>query len=432
MRGCMVFMSIVLDSRWTLSRTSSAFICVHRRSSARVKAPARAKDGNGPRSASEAAFRGGHRAQAPEGGDDAGRARARGRSPRAGAQVGKEGARLRQRRLGGRRAALRRGAGGPLRARAPGAARGIAHYRHLGAHRHRQRLRFRPRVLQAGRSARQRGRRAARHLDVRQLEARHRSGPGRAGAQPRRHRPHRARRRRPGEDASSPGLPPQRRASPHDADPGDPSPRDPLPVRGRRQRDLRRKEMTRKLLGLALLAATLPALQGRFPLPVTGLGPPAVLATHRRTAGTYLEDETIEWKVFGPMREKFPNAHANATSFNRRVLLTGEAPSDEMKQPTEEALRALGNVKEVTNELQVAGASSIASRGNDSLITSNVKARMLNNGKFSPLHVKVLTEAGVVYLMGLVTPREGDAAVEIARTTSGVNRVVKVFEYVGK
>ena len=190
--------------------------------------------------------------------------------------------------------------------------------------------------------------------------------------------------------------------------------------------------MTRKLLGLALLAATLPALQGCFPLAVTGMGTAAVVATDRRTAGTYLEDETIEWKVFGRMREKFPNAHANATSFNRRVLLTGEAPSDEMKQQIEEAVRAIENVKEVTNELQVAGASSIASRGNDSLITSNVKARMLNNGKFSPLHVKVLTEAGVVYLMGLVTPQEGDAAVEIARTTSGVNRVVKVFEYVGK
>jgi osmotically-inducible protein OsmY len=190
--------------------------------------------------------------------------------------------------------------------------------------------------------------------------------------------------------------------------------------------------MTRKLLGLALLATTLPALQGCFPLAVTGMGTAAIVATDRRTAGTYLEDETIEWKVFGRMREKFPSAHANATSFNRRVLLTGEAPSDEAKQQIEDAVRAIENVKEVTNELQVAGASSLASRGNDSLITSNVKARMLNNGKFSPLHVKVLTEAGVVYLMGLVTPQEGDAAVEIARTTSGVNRVVKVFEYVGK
>jgi osmotically-inducible protein OsmY len=188
----------------------------------------------------------------------------------------------------------------------------------------------------------------------------------------------------------------------------------------------------RKLFAVTLVAATLPLLQGCFGLAITGMGTAALVAGDRRTAGTYLEDESIEWKVFGRLRDKYPGAHANATSYNRRVLLTGEAPSDDAKKQIEEAVRAIENVKEVTNELQVAGASSLASRGNDSLVTSNVKARMLNNGKFSPQHVKVLTEASVVYLMGLVTPQEGDAAVEIARTTSGVNRVVKVFEYVGK
>ncbi|MGZ5660129.1 MAG: BON domain-containing protein [Usitatibacter sp.] len=151
----------------------------------------------------------------------------------------------------------------------------------------------------------------------------------------------------------------------------------------------------------------------------------------RHTAGTYIEDEEIEWKVVGRLREGFNGAHVNATSYNRRVLLTGEAPDEDAKKRIEEAVRGIQNVKEVTNELQVAGASSLASRGNDALVTSNVKARMVNNGKFSPQHVKVVTEAGVVYLMGIVSQQEGDAAVEIARTTSGVNRVVKVFEYVG-
>jgi osmotically-inducible protein OsmY len=89
------------------------------------------------------------------------------------------------------------------------------------------------------------------------------------------------------------------------------------------------------------------------------------------------------------------------------------------------------NVRDVVNELNVAGASSLASRGNDALITSNVKARMVNfGGSFSPTHVKVLTEANVVYLMGLVTSAEGEAAADVARTTQGVSRVVKVFEYV--
>jgi osmotically-inducible protein OsmY len=88
------------------------------------------------------------------------------------------------------------------------------------------------------------------------------------------------------------------------------------------------------------------------------------------------------------------------------------------------------NVREVVNELKVAGASSLAGRGNDALITSNVKALMVNNGdRFSPLHIKVLTEANVVYLMGLVSPAEGEAAAEIARRAQGVARVVKVFEY---
>ena len=190
--------------------------------------------------------------------------------------------------------------------------------------------------------------------------------------------------------------------------------------------------MNRKLFGFAAAALAAALLQGCFPLAVTSVGTAALVATDRRTAGTYLEDETIEWKVFGRLREGFPGAHVNATSYNRRVLLTGEAPNEDMKKKIEEAVRTIENVKEVTNELQVAGASSIASRGNDSLVTSNVKARMVNNGRFPPQHVKVLTEAGTVYLMGLVTPQEGDAAVEIARNTSGVVRVVKVFEYTGK
>ncbi len=191
--------------------------------------------------------------------------------------------------------------------------------------------------------------------------------------------------------------------------------------------------MTRKLLVLAIAAAALPALQGCFPLAVTGVGAAALVAGDRRTTGMYIEDESIEWKIVGRLREgDFKSAHVNSTSFNRRVLVTGEAASEEMKKKIEEEVRGIANVREVTNELQVAGASSLASRGNDVLITSNVKARMVNNGKFSPNHVKVVTEASVVYLMGLVSPEEGDAAVEIARTTGGVNRVVKVFEYIGR
>jgi osmotically-inducible protein OsmY len=184
-----------------------------------------------------------------------------------------------------------------------------------------------------------------------------------------------------------------------------------------------------KLAQLAAVGLAVSILQGCAAVAVTGVTAAALMASDRRTSGTYIEDETIEWKALGNLKDRFPGAHANATSFNRRVLLTGEAPNEESRTQIEAAVKRIDNVREVVNELQVAGASSVASRGNDALVTSNVKARMVNNGKFSPTHVKVLTEQGVVYLMGLVTPSEGDAAVEIARTTSGVARVVKVFEY---
>jgi len=187
----------------------------------------------------------------------------------------------------------------------------------------------------------------------------------------------------------------------------------------------------RDLARAAVVAAALALLQGCFPLAVTGMGAAALMASDRRTTGMYIEDEAIEWKAFARLREyNGRGAHVNPTSFNRRVLLTGEAPTEAMKKEVEDAVRKIENAGEVVNEVQVAGASSLASRGNDALITSNVKARMVNNGKFSPNHVKVLTEANVAYLMGIVTQAEGEAAVEIARTTQGVSRVVKVFEYV--
>jgi osmotically-inducible protein OsmY len=189
--------------------------------------------------------------------------------------------------------------------------------------------------------------------------------------------------------------------------------------------------MNRKLIGLMALVAAIQVLQGCVPVAVGGAAVGAVvMADDRRTTGIYIEDENIEWKALSAAHDASSVAHVNATSYNQKVLLTGEAPSDADKKKIEEAVSKVASVREVVNELQVAGDSSLASRGSDSLITSNVKVRMVNNGKFSPNHVKVVTEAGVVYLMGLVTQAEGDAAAEIARTTSGVTRVVKVFEYI--
>jgi osmotically-inducible protein OsmY len=186
--------------------------------------------------------------------------------------------------------------------------------------------------------------------------------------------------------------------------------------------------MNRRLILAAMLAAV-PLLQGCFPIVAGGAAAGVLIADDRRTTGVYIEDENIEWKALARVHEKFKASHVNATSYNLRVLLTGEVADDETKKKVEEAVRAIQSVKDVANELAVGGNSSLTSRGNDSLVTTNVKARMVNNGKFSPNHVKVVTEAGTVYLMGLVSQAEGDAAVEIARTTQGASRIVKVFEY---
>jgi osmotically-inducible protein OsmY len=186
--------------------------------------------------------------------------------------------------------------------------------------------------------------------------------------------------------------------------------------------------MMRIRLALVLAVAAMPLVQSCVPLAVTGAGAAALMAADRRSTGTYIDDEGIELAALGRLHD-ISGVHVNATSFNRRVLLTGEVPTEELRKRVQQAIRTIPNVREVVDEMQLAGASSLASRGSDSLITSSVKARMINNKAFSVNHIKVVTEAGVVYLMGLVTQAEADAAVETARTTSGVNRVVKVFEY---
>jgi osmotically-inducible protein OsmY len=122
--------------------------------------------------------------------------------------------------------------------------------------------------------------------------------------------------------------------------------------------------------------------------------------------------------------------HINFTSYNYTVLLTGEVPTTQAKAEVEKIVSEVPQVKTVVNELQIAGTSSAASRSNDAYITSKVKGNFLGNGKFRPTDIKVVTEAGVVFLLGLVTREEADAATEAARGTGGVQKVVRVFEYI--
>jgi osmotically-inducible protein OsmY len=163
---------------------------------------------------------------------------------------------------------------------------------------------------------------------------------------------------------------------------------------------------------------------------VSGVGAGAAVSQDRRTSGMFVEDEGIEFKSGRRISEKMGgDVNVNVTSFNRNVLLTGEAPTEGLKKEIGKLVTGVQNVRKVTNEIAIGDVSSFASRSNDALLTSKVKARFLDSGAFQVNHVKVVTEDAVVYLLGLVKVREGDSAVDIARSTSGVRKVVKVFEY---
>lgn len=187
-----------------------------------------------------------------------------------------------------------------------------------------------------------------------------------------------------------------------------------------------------RIILVLLIAASAILMQGCFPLAAVGVGATALVLDDRRSTGMYIEDENIEWKARARLIDKHGDAHVNVTSYNLSVLLTGEAPSEQAKKDIADTIRSIPNVRSVTNEINVSGNTSFTSRSNDSLITTNVKARLINNGRVSANHVKVTTENNVVFLMGVLTKEEGDAAAEIARTTSGVARVVKVFEYIAQ
>ncbi len=183
---------------------------------------------------------------------------------------------------------------------------------------------------------------------------------------------------------------------------------------------------------LAVLAALCAAvtLSGCFEAAVMGASATVLAAVDRRTTGTQIEDEGIELRAVNRIGERFGDKlHVNVTSFNRNVLLTGEVTDAAVRSEIEKIVRSLPNVRGVTNESQVAGVSAYSARASDASITGKVKARFLDAGKFNAVHVKVVTEAGVVYLIGIVTEKEAADATEIARTTSGVRKVVKVFEY---
>jgi osmotically-inducible protein OsmY len=181
----------------------------------------------------------------------------------------------------------------------------------------------------------------------------------------------------------------------------------------------------------ALLACSM-VLGGCVPLVMgAAVGGTALVATDRRSVGAQADDEAIELKIANVRNSRWGDqVHVNVTSYNGIVLLTGEVPDEGIRKAMDEIAGTTAKVRRVHDEIAVRPATPMSERTNDTFITSKVKARFVEERSFSATHVKVVTERGVVYLMGVVSRAEGDVAGRIAATTSGVVRVVKLFEYI--
>lgn len=186
---------------------------------------------------------------------------------------------------------------------------------------------------------------------------------------------------------------------------------------------LRTVVMVSALAACAALTACAPLVMGGAMLGGT------LMATDRRTSGAQVEDQAIELKTMNRIRDAVGDrGHVSTTSYNRVVLITGEVPSEADKSAVEQAVQRVENVRSTVNELEISGSSSLASRSSDTIVTSKVKASFVDAKDIFANSFKVVTERGVVYLMGRVTEREATRAVEIARGVSGVQKVVRLFE----
>ena len=187
--------------------------------------------------------------------------------------------------------------------------------------------------------------------------------------------------------------------------------------------------LTRTLaLGMALVVLT-----GCVPLMVGSAVMGGLVATDRRTSGTVVEDEGIEIKAAVRIRENLgQRVHVNVTSYNRQVLLTGEVPSAQDRQLVEQAVAQTENVRNVVNELEVLGNSTLSQRSSDVIVTGRIKAALLDAKDLFSNSFKIVTERGTTYVMGRVTQRESKRATDIITSTQGVQKVVRVLEIISE
>jgi osmotically-inducible protein OsmY len=188
----------------------------------------------------------------------------------------------------------------------------------------------------------------------------------------------------------------------------------------------------RRPLARAMLCTMLAvSLQGCFELALGTAVVGSLAAVDRRTLGVQTDDKTIPLKIAARLRENLREGHRiNVNTFNRRVLLTGEVKDEAMRQEAQRLAAAVEGVEGVYNELAVDFVSGLGTRSHDTLLTTKVKASLIDAKDLQSNAIKVVSERGVVYLMGLVTEREGTRAAEIAAGVSGVTKVVKLFDVI--
>ncbi len=194
------------------------------------------------------------------------------------------------------------------------------------------------------------------------------------------------------------------------------------------------KIATQRLLTTMTLSACLGAcLSACAPVMIGGFAMGTMMATDRRTTGTQVEDEGIELRGAGRIRDNLgERGHVNITSYSRQVLLTGEVPTAQDRQSVEQVASKVENVRSVVNEIAVMEITSLTQRSSDALITGKIKASLVDAKDLFASSFKVVTERGTTYLMGRVTQREADRATEIARGIDGVKKVVRVLEIISE
>ena len=180
---------------------------------------------------------------------------------------------------------------------------------------------------------------------------------------------------------------------------------------------------------LVLVTCLTTALSACAPMVVGGALMGSLVATDRRTPGAQLEDEGIELRAASRIRDNLVDrVHISVTSYNRQVLLTGEVPSAQDRVLAEQIVAKVENVRSIVNELAVLGNTGLTQRGSDVLVTTRVRASLVDARDLFANSFKVVTERGTTYLMGRVTQREANRATEVVRTTPGVQKVVRLLE----